>query len=67
MARFKIVLLRDDGHIVEETMVQALRRKDATDIAELVAGDAAPECCGYEVWRGHTKVAHRAFADPDIT
>jgi hypothetical protein len=63
MAKFKIVLLNDDGRTVGELTVQALWRKEAIEMAELVAGDAAPDCCRYEVWRGPTKIAHRALAE----
>jgi hypothetical protein len=66
MAKFKIVLFRDDGHTLNEMIVVALWRQDAIDMAERVAVDAAAECCGYEVWRGATKVAHRAVGQRSL-
>jgi hypothetical protein len=46
---------------------EPVRLRRAVAMAELVAGDAAPDCCGYEIWRGQTKVAHRAIAEAEAT
>jgi len=58
MARYRIVLLRDDGSEVAEMMVDALWRLDAVDMAERVVEDEASSI-GYEVWQGSTRIAQR--------
>jgi hypothetical protein len=61
MARYKILLLRDDGSEVAELAVDALWRSDAVAFAERATEDAA-EKCGYELWCGHRKIARRLSA-----
>lgn len=61
MAAYRVCVLSDDGQVVEEKMIRALRNHEAIELAERLLRSAAIKGRQYEIWLRDRRIHHKTL------
>jgi hypothetical protein len=61
MAAYRVCVLSDEGQVVEEKVIQAIRNHEAIELAERLLRSMTIKGRQYEVWLGDRRILHKTL------
>ena len=61
MAAYRVCVLSDDGQVVDEKVIQAMRNHEAIELAERLLRSMAIKGRHYEVWLRDRRIHHKVL------